>query len=139
MSETTNVFVYGTLKRGYGNHRLMRGSRFVCEAVTGRKFQLQCNGGFPSLFNSTESSGNIIGEVYEVDDETLSGLDTLEGVSFGMYARESVVVKPIGGEAELLRVMTYFRNPDAIGSSGDVINPAMGVINWNGPMKKKTV
>ena len=91
------------------------------------------------MFNSTELSGNIIGEVYEVEDETLSGLDTLEGVSFGMYSRESIVVKPIGSEASLMRVMTYFRNPEAIGSSGEIILPAMGMINWNGPMRKKTV
>lgn len=139
MSETKKVFVYGTLKRGYGNHRLMRNARFISEAVTGRKFQLQCNGGFPSLFNSTSSAGKVIGEVYEVGMETLESLDTLEGVSCGMYSRESIVVKLVGCESGLLRVDTYFRNPEAISSSGDVIEPAMGMINWNGPMKKKTV
>jgi len=71
------VFVYGTLKRGHGNHRLLEGggARYAGDAqVAGTMHDY---GAFPAV--SLSGRGTIHGEVYEVTNETLSRLDRLEG------------------------------------------------------------
>ncbi len=71
------VFVYGTLKRGHGNHRLLErgGARYVGEArVSGTMHDI---GGIPAV--GLSGRGTVHGEVYELDAETLARLDRLEG------------------------------------------------------------
>lgn len=70
------VFVYGTLKKGYGNHRLLEKSKFLGTAYTHSEFSLY-NGGFP--YATDGGKNEIKGELYEVDDNTLQNLDWLEG------------------------------------------------------------
>ena len=87
------VFVYGTLKRGHGNHCVLGASKFVCDAVTTAKYILvDC--GFPYLIVPEElpeaykkpETARVGGEVYEVTDEAvMASLDRLEGVSYGHY------------------------------------------------------
>jgi len=80
-----NVFVYGTLKAGHGNHRLLENSKLLHEAtITGKMVSL---GGFPCV--STNGDNQIHGEVYEVDDQTLGHLDHLES-NGSFYTREIV-------------------------------------------------
>jgi gamma-glutamylcyclotransferase (GGCT)/AIG2-like uncharacterized protein YtfP len=67
------VFVYGTLKRGYGNNRLIDGP-FVGYAHTNPEFELLHLGGFPGM---VEGSSVIGGEVYNV--KNIAPLDRLEG------------------------------------------------------------
>ncbi len=73
------VFVYGTLKRGFGNHILLDNSEseFLGDAKTSPDFTMFSMGGFPgcSKIGSTE----IVGEVYNVSDRVLERLDSLEG------------------------------------------------------------
>ena len=71
------VAVYGTLKKGFGNHRLLAQSRFVGEALTEPNFTLLHLGGFPGIVRSGDTAVSC--EVYEVDDITLARLDRLEG------------------------------------------------------------
>lgn len=73
----TRVFVYGTLRRGEGNHRLLVGARFVGEARTEPSFTLCDLGAYPAMLEGGATS--IVGEVYEVDERTLDALDRLEG------------------------------------------------------------
>ncbi|PYS79511.1 MAG: hypothetical protein DMF70_12915 [Acidobacteria bacterium] len=64
------VFVYGTLRRGSARAMSIRfpGSRFVADAkVSGSLYDL---GAYPGLLLD-ESNSMVIGEVYEVDNETL--------------------------------------------------------------------
>jgi len=82
----TRVFVYGTLRRGFGNHRLLAGARFLGEARTARAYRMVSLGGCPGMLAGTS---RVVGEVYEVDDETLLRLDRLEGHPY-MYRREPV-------------------------------------------------
>lgn len=90
------VFVYGTLKRGYGNHHILNGHRFVSEAVTVAKCRL-FNSGFPVLRPRTEKpnafNAPVYGEVYDIgnDTKTLARLDALES-NGRMYHRKVKLV-----------------------------------------------
>lgn len=71
------IFVYGSLKAGLHNHHRLRGARFVGNARTEPAFTMYSLGSFPGVVSIGNTS--IEGEVYEVDAETLAGLDELEG------------------------------------------------------------
>jgi gamma-glutamylcyclotransferase (GGCT)/AIG2-like uncharacterized protein YtfP len=73
----TKVFVYGTLKRGWGNHRILEESNLLGECVTHPNFTMVHLGGFPGVLMGGETA--ISGEVYEVDELTMNRLDGLEG------------------------------------------------------------
>lgn len=77
MSQKHLLFVYGTLLEGYHNHHWIDGAEFVGVAVTGEKFTMYTNGSFPAVVS--EPSYSIIGEVYEIDNKTLTNADRLEG------------------------------------------------------------
>ena len=67
------VFVYGTLKKGYGNNALLQrgGAKFIHQALTlYPKFDLVNLGSFPGLI-----TGNffVCGELWEVNDAGLRG------------------------------------------------------------------
>ncbi len=104
MKKKILVFVYGTLKKGYGNHRLLTTSKFVSKATTADKYLFQDNGSFPYVIDNSlqqsqvreELKHNVIGELYEVTEEVLSSLDSLEGYrknsSYSLYDRQVVTV-----------------------------------------------
>lgn len=77
MSTATNVLVYGSLREGFGNHRLLHGSTKLGEINTEPKFTMYSLGGFPGVVPSGNTS--IKGEVYSVSESTLRRLDQLEG------------------------------------------------------------
>lgn len=94
-----NVFVYGTLKQGECNHRVMErlNHKFLSIAqIRGDKFRTSY--GFPCL---VEGLGLVDGEVYAVDDEAVRDLDTFEGVPH-LYERRQV--RTLSG----LEVNVYF-------------------------------
>jgi len=71
------VAVYGSLKQGYGNHRLLETSEFKGGTQTKPEYTMYSMGGFPCI---TEEGGTSIEiEVYEVEDSVFSRLDQLEG------------------------------------------------------------
>lgn len=76
----TNVFVYGTLKRGNSVRGLDRwgsGAEFVGPAVTTQSnYSLWNLGAFPAV---SSGKSHIAGEVWSVDSETLADLDRIEG------------------------------------------------------------
>ncbi|MCI0564923.1 MAG: gamma-glutamylcyclotransferase [Nitrososphaera sp.] len=88
------VFVYGTLKRGHHNARLLKESRFLRnDTIPGRLYFLGQRS-FPYAVPALTSKicpdfPRIRGEVYEVDDDVLSRLDRLEGIP-DHYERVSV-------------------------------------------------
>jgi gamma-glutamylcyclotransferase (GGCT)/AIG2-like uncharacterized protein YtfP len=93
----TKVFVYGTLKQGYNNSYLLGKSRFLGKAKT-ISLHVMLNGGFPYVSQETKKgafSGQVVGEVFEVDDATLKRLDGLEGYNpahpeYSHYLRKPV-------------------------------------------------
>jgi gamma-glutamylaminecyclotransferase len=71
------VFVYGTLRQGEGNHRLLARARCVGQARTRPEFSFHSLGGFTGMIAGGQQE--VLGEVYEVDQYTLDRLDRLEG------------------------------------------------------------
>ena len=94
--ERRNVFVYGTLMKGFGNHGLLAGSDFVGSArLATEDYRMVDLGCFPGLTSRGLPDGMyrvVHGEVYSVDADVLRGLDALEGVSSGFYKRVPVVL-----------------------------------------------
>jgi len=96
------VFVYGSLKRGFMNHGILKDAMFVSEAVTTRsQYRMFAFGGYQSNFpvvlkreslgNPRKTEGTIHGEVFLVERKTFSIMDMLEknGV---MYNRNTTRV-----------------------------------------------
>ncbi len=89
------VFVYGSLLSGLGNHVLLRDSKLVGNAVTPPEFVMIDLGAFPGVIHVLEGGSPVMGEVYEVDDATMTRLDRLEGYdkehpSEGLYNRMEI-------------------------------------------------
>jgi gamma-glutamylcyclotransferase (GGCT)/AIG2-like uncharacterized protein YtfP len=89
------VFVYGTLKHGYGNHRaLLSGddSTFIGKGTTVHPFRMKTTTGFPVVMHRGEQNNHpVAGELYEVTASVLRNLDRLEGHP-RWYRREEVLV-----------------------------------------------
>jgi len=79
MQKHTNlVAVFGSLKKGFGNHRVIGDSEFLGTTKTEPKFTMFSFGGFPGLL--LEGNTSIEVEVYDVTNrEIMNGLDRLEG------------------------------------------------------------
>jgi gamma-glutamylcyclotransferase (GGCT)/AIG2-like uncharacterized protein YtfP len=73
----TKVFVYGSLKQGYGNHPILGTSELVAQYVTEPKYTMYSLGAFPAVVLDGETA--ISGEVYDVNDSVFKALDRLEG------------------------------------------------------------
>lgn len=102
-----NIFVHGTLKRGFYNHALLENSEFFCEATTRDKYPMLNNEEyFPYLINEKGICHNIKGEVFKVNEETFSKLDILEGYP-DFYTRETIKVISYGIS---ISAIAYFVN-----------------------------
>ena len=101
----TRVFVYGTLKQGGSNHGFLAGQHFVGDARTTGGFALYEVADYPGMVRSSDGTGSVTGEVWEVDAACLQQLDALEGIDQGLYVREPVALEvPFAGQP----VETYF-------------------------------
>lgn len=80
------VCVYGTLRAGCSNHRLLEGSEFL-GSVSVDGWAMYSMGGFPALVPAVGLA--ISGEVYRVTEAVMKTLDRLEGYP-GWYDRTEV-------------------------------------------------
>ncbi len=101
LSKKQFVFVYGTLKKGYGNHRLLEGrSQFLGDAVVPGKLY---GFGLPGYVMGDE--GKVHGELYSFEDPAvLRDLDWLEGyraesLKDSFYIR-SLVTSTVGSSTQ---------------------------------------
>jgi len=84
--------VYGTLKKGFGNHHFMRNSTFVGTTRIEGFDMYSVTGYFPGIIRG---SGSIEAEVYDVPAEDVPNIDSLEAYrayspETSMYLRETV-------------------------------------------------
>jgi len=101
------VFVYGTLKKGYGNNRLLETSEFIGNAVTIKKFPMIGEGGaFPYMLDIEGDGFNVKGELWKVDEATLLySLDSLEGYP-GHYVRKVI---DVATTTDVYQAVAYFK------------------------------
>lgn len=111
-NEKKLAFVYGSLLRGFGNHRVIEGAKFLGEHVTDGKFTMVSLSSFPGVIENGDTA--IIGEVYEVTDEIFSRLDMLEGYPT-FYGRKQI--KTAYGDAWIyLLPNSYLTNHSKVAS-----------------------
>jgi gamma-glutamylaminecyclotransferase len=83
------VFVYGTLRKGFGNHSLLEHQTLKGKALTKYKYVMYASG-IPFV-KSDEAVTPIVGEIYELDGvEALKRLDRLESHP-DFYKREVIL------------------------------------------------
>jgi len=99
------LFVYGTLRKGYGNHRFLNDERvrFLGRGETAEKYAMYCVG-IPFVTKEKQVS-KIKGEVYEVPEDVLSRIDSLEGHPYA-YRRELTEV--VLEDGQKLTAWIYF-------------------------------
>lgn len=89
----TKVFVYGTLRKGFSNHDIIKegNNKFLNKDETIDKYLMLDTGGFPAVIKNIPYH-NIVGELYEVDNETFESIDKLES-NGNLFQREKVILK----------------------------------------------
>jgi len=90
------VFVYGTLKKGYALHSVLKNATFLGKStMEGTLINL---GPFPALLRVVKASspGVVKGELYKINSSVLAALDIVEAEGH-LYNR--VMVKTTGGMA----------------------------------------
>ncbi|XP_055690789.1 putative gamma-glutamylcyclotransferase CG2811 isoform X1 [Lutzomyia longipalpis] len=113
-SALRRFFVYGTLKRGEPNHKLLTSpengvGKFVGRGETTIKFPLVIGTRYniPFLLNKRNTGNFVRGEIYEVDDTMVGKLDELEGYP-DFYDREIQDIKLLDeGEEKILSCWVY--------------------------------
>lgn len=75
----TVVAVYGSLRKGMGNNRLLANQTFLTQTRTAEKYAMYSLGGFPKISLEGAKVSPIVVELYEVDEAGLARLDQLEG------------------------------------------------------------
>jgi len=84
-----SVFVYGSLLPGLHNHILIRHAECIGDGeISGVLFSM---GAFPAIvplrfFKDKTLTNTVKGKVYQVDRDTMSDLDTLEGYTPGSHS-----------------------------------------------------
>ena len=96
-----NVFVYGTLKRGFHNAPAMVGAEFLGSGTTAVRLPLVADEYFiPYLLDLEGEGEHVKGEVYRVDDAVFAKLDRLENYPAYYDRRQLQVVGPELAAAE---------------------------------------
>lgn len=130
---TDLMFVYGTLKRGFGNNdRCLKGAIFKGEATTTTATYRMLRIGFPIVFDAllSEVGSYISGEIFQVDVEHIATCDRLEGHP-RMYRR---MVRSFGlkgpKRTQLVKASIYIWQGE---TKGEVIKPDdRNVLTWDG-------
>ncbi len=88
--------VYGTLRRGFHGHDILKNARFVWSGYTYLPYILVVKDCIPYLIPMDMGIPNrVFLEVYEVDKEILKIIDDYEDVS-EIYIRVKIYIHPIG-------------------------------------------
>jgi len=100
------LFVYGSLKRGFDNHSMLKGATYAGEAKTLQPYSMfvETHGQYPYLLKNRPFH-QIEGELYEIEsDELWKRIDEFEGVP-DYYSRETIIVV---ADAKHYQAQAYF-------------------------------
>jgi gamma-glutamylaminecyclotransferase len=95
---TTDVFVFGTLKKGRQLHKCgLEGALLLGAFRTLQAFPLAIAGPWfaPMMFNEPGRGRNVLGEVYRIDEARLQQLDQLESIGTSGNFRISIEVEQV--------------------------------------------
>ncbi len=112
------VFVYGTLKRDGSNQHYLDGQTLLGAAALRPGHALYSLGDYPGLVADPRAHDEVTGEIWRVSPAALAGLDELEGIDEGLYARVPAPLArwPAGlasRDADRVQMYVYLR--DVIG------------------------
>jgi len=122
------VFVFGTLKEGFPNFHVNRGTRVPGDFVTVQPYPLYLIGErrSPWMLDQPGTGQNVRGQVFEVDDAALAQMDVLERVGEPDGYRRVRVEVAVAGQAGSapLEVFAYLKEPaEFTAVAGDAIGP----------------
>ena len=118
--ENYNLFVYGTLKKGFGNNSIIRYAEFVGDAVSINRFDIS-DCGFPCAYLNPD--GKLLqGEVYKLKEHDFIYTDRLES-NGSLYLRE---IKNFKCYLEIIKGWIYI----IIEPFGVLYKTNSDVINW---------
>ncbi|MDC3283380.1 gamma-glutamylcyclotransferase [Planctomycetota bacterium] len=101
------IFVYGTLLKGLERNTALASSKYLGPAlIKARLFDL---GSYPGI---AEGDEDVVGEIYDVDEETLNNLDAIEGYresapESSLYLRKPIAARKLA-DGTSTDVETYF-------------------------------
>lgn len=99
------LFAYGTLKSDQRGGGFMEGQKLLGEAITEPKYQLYNCGSYPCLVEDDENGVAVVGELWEINEDLIPGLDAYEGAPF-LFRQGTVKLSSHPNED----VMVYFFN-----------------------------
>jgi len=95
-----NVFIYGTLKRGFALHEKgLSGARYMGDVQTVKPYPLHIAADFfgPMMSDRPGVGLSVRGELFEIEEDRLSILDALEDVGKEGSFRSVLDIRPIDG------------------------------------------
>jgi gamma-glutamylaminecyclotransferase len=102
----TVLFVYGSLKRGHRNHRLLADQQFLGAAVTEPRYRLVDLGTYPGMIDDPQGV-SVTGELWAVGECALAELDDFECADAPYYrAPVAVAGRTEPAEAYFFRGIT---------------------------------
>lgn len=119
-----NVFVYGSLKRGFYNHRFLGRAKFLGEGLTQPSFAMLDLGAYPGVIRGAVA---VAGEVFAVGPVVLARLDRLEA-NGRVYQRERV---PVTLPSETIEAWIYVYLLD--GRHRNSVRPTRDIVTWREP------
>ena len=115
MSNKKLLVVYGSLRNGHGNNRLLRESDHLSTETISIPYRMISLGGFPGLVPSEENH-NIVVETWSVDDATYKNVERLEGYP---HFYQKAIVTTTQGEGEIYVLEDPRYQHDRTVESGD--------------------
>lgn len=127
IAESVLVFVYGTLKQGFPNFSANKGRRVPGIFMTCERLPLYLVGDrhSPWLINMPGQGEHVCGQVFEVNAETLAGMDLLErtGMPDG-YHRTPIQVYRLADETSPpISVAAYLKSPASLANATIIAGP----------------